>query len=505
MKKKVTLAAVFLGLFSLLRGVQITVGNEVSSQFVAQGFTMKLFIMLILVNVAYMVFDIVVRICGKAVRIGMTNNMKLKLIKRVLESSISDINKTTVGQITSVVEKISSLKAEIFVTSTVAFATSIPFCAAIIKLAEHPVAIIILLACTLVAGLMFYYSEKWFKFSEKETESASKFTSVVIDGLNNVKTLKYTSKGGYLIQRAEETQQDAYKYAVSIPKRIWEGVACGILTIPTILSCWLFRDTPAIMLYMIVNEWTIYTTIGNVVDIIDKFVQLNASEKLIEKLDGSDTEEKVDMPPQFRVHGQFTYGEDSPIFIVDTNIRRCERYLVTGESGQGKSTYGNLLTGAFRNDWLICPENLDTYYIYQESELLNDSLRENIRFYDTSVSDEEILNIFKELRMTDWYMKLENGLNTVVGEKGCKLSSGLKQRVNIIRAILEMRRHPNKLYVLDEITSNLDEETKNLAIDLIDRECHSTLIIISHNEGFDKICGHHIHVADHKIILEEED
>ena len=74
----------------------------------------------------------------------------------------------------------------------------------------------------------------------------------------------------------------------------------------------------------------------------------------------------------------------------------------------------------------------------------------------------------------------------------------------IIRTALEMRRHPNKLFILDEITSNLDSETRDLAIDLIDRECHSTLIIISHNEGFDKICSHNIHVADHKIILNDD-
>lgn len=502
MKKNVILASIVLAIFSLLRGIQITVNNEVASK-IPDGFTMKLFIMLIGTNVAYMIIDTVQRICGKAVRIGMSNDRRLTLIKRVLNSSISDINNTTVGQINSIVDKVSDLKAEIFVSTTVAFATSIPFCAAIVKLADHPIAIILLFVCSIVAGLMFYYSEKWFKFSEKETKAASKFTSVVIDGLNNIKTLKYISKGDYLIKRAEEAQKDAYTYSVNIPKRIWEGVASGVLTIPTILSCWVFRDTPTMMVYMIVNEWTIYNTIGNVVNIVDMCVKLSASEKLISKLDGSDIKDKMDMPSAFRVHGQFAYGEDSPTFIVDTTIHRCERYLITGESGQGKSTYGNLLAGSFKDDRLDCPD-IDVYYIYQETELLNDSLRENVRFYDTTVSDEEIIKLFKELHMTDWYMGLENGLNTVVGEKGAKLSSGLKQRVNIIRTVLEMRRRPNKLFVLDEITSNLDSETRDLAIDLIDRECHSTLIIISHNEGFDKICGHHIHVADHKIILNED-
>ena len=107
--------------------------------------------------------------------------------------------------------------------------------------------------------------------------------------------------------------------------------------------------------------------------------------------------------------------------------------------------------------------------------------------------------------MLKWYKTLDEGLDTIVGEKGNKLSSGLKQSINLIRAIVEMRRRPNKLYILDEITSNMDDDSRHRAIDLIDRECHSTLVVISHNEGFDKITGHHIFVKDHKIILNDED
>ena len=103
-----------------------------------------------------------------------------------------------------------------------------------------------------------------------------------------------------------------------------------------------------------------------------------------------------------------------------------------------------------------------------------------------------------------WYKTLDEGLDTIVGEKGNKLSSGLKQSINLIRAIVEMRRRPNKLYILDEITSNMDDDSRHRAIDLIDRECHSTLVVISHNEGFDKITNHHIFVKDHKIILDED-
>lgn len=62
-----------------------------------------------------------------------------------------------------------------------------------------------------------------------------------------------------------------------------------------------------------------------------------------------------------------------------------------------------------------------------------------------------------------------------------------------------MRYHPANIFIIDEITSNLDKVTRELAIDLIDKECKSTLICISHNEGFDKICDNSILVKGRRF------
>ena len=101
--------------------------------------------------------------------------------------------------------------------------------------------------------------------------------------------------------------------------------------------------------------------------------------------------------------------------------------------------------------------------------------------------------------MIDWFSKLKDGFNTQIGERGCRLSSGQKQRLNIIRLVLTMKYHPEMIFIIDEITSNLDSVTRKLAIDLIDKMCNSTVRSISHNDGFDKICEHHVLVKDHKF------
>ena len=144
-----------------------------------------------------------------------------------------------------------------------------------------------------------------------------------------------------------------------------------------------------------------------------------------------------------------------------------------------------------------------SYYIWQETESLDDTLWNNIVFEnDDNISENEVIGLFESLNMDKWFFKLNSGFETQIGERGCKLSSGQKQRINIIRLILMMRYHPEMVFIIDEITSNLDSETRQLAIDLIDRECKSTLICISHNEGFDKIVDHQILVKNHKFIVQ---
>jgi ATP-binding cassette subfamily B protein RtxE len=97
---------------------------------------------------------------------------------------------------------------------------------------------------------------------------------------------------------------------------------------------------------------------------------------------------------------------------------------------------------------------------------------------------------------------MECGFETQIGERGCKLSSGQKQRVNIIRAIIEMKNNPHKLFILDEITSNLDNKTKHAAIELFKEVITDdmTVIFISHNDGIEHLCNSHITVEDHRFI-----
>ena len=131
--------------------------------------------------------------------------------------------------------------------------------------------------------------------------------------------------------------------------------------------------------------------------------------------------------------------------------------------------------------------------ISQETELFNISLRENITL-GQKIEEKIIFEIFDKLDLLTWVQNLEDGLETIVGEKGIKLSAGQKQRINLIRGVLLNR----EIVLLDEPTSHLDSITEKKVINfLTDYLSGKTAIIVSHREALREICDRCYIIKDH--------
>jgi ABC-type bacteriocin/lantibiotic exporter with double-glycine peptidase domain len=189
-------------------------------------------------------------------------------------------------------------------------------------------------------------------------------------------------------------------------------------------------------------------------------------------------------------------GSSHTISIPSFSLKAGERVLIQGASGQGKSTFLSILANHREPREGSCFWNGIPYSEYneslthsfavvsQEAELFNLSLRENLTMHG-SISDDEVLKLLHHLGLGDLMHALPEGLDAKVGEKGVRLSSGQKQRINIARALLLKR----SVIILDEPTSHLDKGSEQLVIECLRRLPREvTLVIVSHHGELGALC-----------------
>lgn len=188
----------------------------------------------------------------------------------------------------------------------------------------------------------------------------------------------------------------------------------------------------------------------------------------------------------------FNYGDEKLEVLSDLSFAANpgEVIALIGESGGGKSTTVSLISGYyFPNMGSVSVDGLDTRrwdltslrkriaVVPQEVALFNDTIRNNICYGSFGASEEEIAHAAHEAHIDDYIASLPDGYQTLVGERGVKLSVGQKQRIAIARAIL---RNP-EILILDEPTSALDSETEHFVTNALEKLMHGrTTFIIAH-------------------------
>ena len=163
---------------------------------------------------------------------------------------------------------------------------------------------------------------------------------------------------------------------------------------------------------------------------------------------------------------------------------------LVGRSGSGKTTFINLLLRSYdpqkggifidgKDIRDVTQESLrgQIAVVPQEVDLFSRTVAENIAYGRGDAKPEEIENAAKTALAHDFILKLEDGYQTVVGERGIKLSGGERQRIGIARAVL---RDP-RILILDEATSHLDTESERLITTATDALIKNrTSFIIAH-------------------------
>ncbi|EGO9237348.1 ABC transporter ATP-binding protein, partial [Enterococcus faecalis] len=202
----------------------------------------------------------------------------------------------------------------------------------------------------------------------------------------------------------------------------------------------------------------------------------------------------------------FYYPNNSEIILSNINLRFDLNKIIgiTGDSGSGKSTLVKLLmrwydyqSGNFKLDGVelknISQQSIRKHinYVPQIPHFFNCSLRENLIFYD-EIPDEEIWQILEAVNLKDKISRMPLNLDTLVEIDSVPFSSGELQRLELCRALL----HPAKLLVLDEPTSNLDNENAQQFLDVLKKNRNEGVILISHKEKALEISDENILVSN---------
>lgn len=185
----------------------------------------------------------------------------------------------------------------------------------------------------------------------------------------------------------------------------------------------------------------------------------------------------------------FSYNSDREILNnISFKIESGHKLAIVGASGAGKSTITRLLFRFYdvsKGDILIDKQNIkevtqkslrDTIGIVpQDTVLFNDTIYSNIIYANPMATEDDVYHAAKLANIHDFIQKLPEGYETVVGERGLKLSGGEKQRVAIARVIISKP----SIMVFDEATSSLDSKSEKailLALKNISQQ-HTTLVI----------------------------
>ncbi len=209
-----------------------------------------------------------------------------------------------------------------------------------------------------------------------------------------------------------------------------------------------------------------------------------------------------------------TYGYESGTDVLDhlsLHVKKGQTYALVGPSGGGKTTICHLIPHFYDlseggGEILIDGQELRTVtrasvrrsigIVQQDIYLFNASIRDNILYGRLDATEEEVIEAAKRANIHDYIMTLENGYETVIGERGVRLSGGQKQRLSIARVFL---KNP-PILILDEATSALDNTTEILIQQSLDELCRGrTTIVVAHRMSTIKNADAIAVIADGKI------
>ncbi len=241
----------------------------------------------------------------------------------------------------------------------------------------------------------------------------------------------------------------------------------------------------------------------------EKIFRVMDAEKMIKDKPGATQKTNFDASIELK-DVSFKYSERPVLRDVSFSITRGQTVALVGPSGSGKSTIADLLLrfyeiqeGSITIDGIninqMCISDLRglTSMVSQDSFLFNDTVFNNIILGKQDATVDEVIEAAKAANAHNFILNLEQGYDTVTGERGVKLSGGQRQRIAIARAILKN----TPILILDEATSALDTESEQLVQEALNKLMKDrTSLIIAHRLSTVRNADKIVVLQDGKVV-----
>ncbi len=367
------------------------------------------------------------------------------------------------------------------------------------------------LAVLILPGAYFLIDllgKKMRRYSKKCQEAMGDISSIVQELFRGVRVVKAFCGEEYEMERFDRENERIFKYNMRIS--VVQGLSSplmellGAMGIATIIGYGGFQvikgqSTPGTFFSFLAALFMLYKPMKRLSK-VNNLIQngLAAAHRIFEVLDTEP--EVVDQPGaavlktikqgiEFK-DVSFSYGNGVVLKGINLYIGAGEVIALVGVSGGGKTTLASLIPRFYDlQEGKILIDGVDIRHfsieslrsqiamVNQEPFLFNDTIRNNIAYGNFDKKDEDIIEAAKAAYAYDFIVKLPDGFDTVVGDRGVSLSGGEKQRICIARAFL--RDAP--ILILDEATSSLDNESeKEVQRSLFNLMKGRTTIIIAH-------------------------
>ena len=369
-------------------------------------------------------------------------------------------------------------------------------------------ALITIITITIYVILTFIITQWRVQFRRDMNSADNSVSTKMIDSLLNFETVKYFNNENHEFNRLDvslkkyELAANKSRHSLSLLNIIQIIVIMSGITIMLVMTAYGIRSNDiSIGGFVVINAYmlqlyqplnflgSVYREIQqSLVDMENMFNLLDEKSKVKDSLKQLKFNSKTEIK-----FSNISFGYDerrTVIKDISFDVPNGKKVAIVGPTGAGKSTISRLLFRFYdptNGSIYINDENINSIsqhslrkiigVVPQDTVLFNDTIHYNISYGDPKASEDDIINAAKNADIHNFVISLPDGYETIVGERGLKLSGGEKQRVAIARTFL---KNP-KILFFDEATSALDSSTekeiqKNLEIMSKDK----TTLIIAH-------------------------